>query len=710
MEKKDLEVHDESGGSKVNSKELTDGAVKKDEVNKTKPEDSKVAVEDKPKSGSGKSAVEDKPKPENSKAGTGDKAKSENSQGVAADKAKPEGSKAGTGDKAKSENSQGVVADKSKPEGSKAATADKAKSEVSKKEEIKPESKKAEEAKKEEVKSEDKKEPESKKVEESAGEKEEKKAKPESDKKDEKQKAELDKKADGKEKSIEETKVSEKASDINKKDDVEEVKEVQVQKEAVDKPEDSESASIVSEESKKSRKRKSKIKRRYIASILGIGLAVVYFGGVYYFQKRFLPNTTINYTDASFATIDDLDAKLQIPLNNYSLEIIAREGERHFIRARDIDLHYKLDKSIDSVLANQEVYKWPIYLFKKNPHKVEVTVDLDNSKLEYILSNYDCLTEAKFKEARDAYIASYSNADGYVIEKEYDGTRIDIDKAKEKIKSSLIKLGLSEDLDADNLYGFAKIKEDDAKLLSAQDILNKHASTVINYAGGAVLNGERISQWIGVDDEGNLILDESGIRAFVDELAERYDTLGKPRIFKTTDAREVEVAAKKYGWQVDKEGEFQAIKASILAGEQLDREPVFASRAASLEGNDFGNTYVEIDLGNQKLYYYVEGQLALSSDIVSGALWGGRKTPPGLYKVNYKARNVVLRGPNYAAPVRYWMPFNGGIGMHDANWRSSFGGGIYKSSGSHGCINMPSSSAKALYDIINKDCPVICYY
>ena len=458
------------------------------------------------------------------------------------------------------------------------------------------------------------------------------------------------------------------------------------------------------------KKRKSKTIKIYAASIVGLGLAVVYFGGVHYFKKRFLPNTTINYTDASYETIDALDEELQKPISNYSLEIIAREGEKHVIRAKDVALRYKLDKSIYSILENQEVYKWPIDLFKKNPHKVAVTVDLDNAKLEYILSGYNCLTEASFKEARDAYIASYSNASGYVIEKEYDGTRIDIDKAKAKIKSSLTQLGLTEDLDADGLYGFAKIKEDDAKLLSAQDVLNKHAATVISYAGGAVLNGERISQWLGVDEEGNLILDEGGIRVFVDELAERYDTLGKLRIFKTTDSREVEIPAKKYGWQVDKEGEFQAIRASILAGEQVEREPLFSSRAVSLEGNDFGNTYVEIDLGNQKLYYYVDGQLTLTSDIVSGALWGGRRTPPGLYKVNYKAKNVVLRGPDYAAPVRYWMPFNGGIGMHDANWRSSFGGGIYKSGGSHGCINMPSSSAKALYDIINKDCPVICYY
>ena len=515
-------------------------------------------------------------------------------------------------------------------------------------------------------------------------------------------------KEDGTEKEVGKAEGDEAKKEPDKK--AEEVKADEIKEEANKSLESVAQSETGGKEDVENKKRKSKTIKIYAASIVGLGLAVVYFGGVHYFKKRFLPNTTINYTDASYETIDALDEELQKPISNYSLEIIAREGEKHVIRAKDVDLRYKLDKSIYSILENQEVYKWPIYLFKKNPHKVAVTVDLDNAKLEYILSGYNCLTEASFKEARDAYIASYSNASGYVIEKEYDGTRIDIDKAKAKIKSSLTQLGLTEDLDADGLYGFAKIKEDDAKLLSAQDVLNKHAATVISYAGGAVLNGERISQWLGVDEEGNLILDEGGIRVFVDELAERYDTLGKPRIFKTTDSREVEIPAKKYGWQVDKEGEFQAIRASILAGEQVEREPLFSSRAVSLEGNDFGNTYVEIDLGNQKLYYYVDGQLTLTSDIVSGALWGGRKTPPGLYKVNYKARNVVLRGPNYAAPVRYWMPFNGGIGMHDANWRSSFGGGIYKSGGSHGCINMPSSSAKALYDIINKDCPVICYY
>ena len=621
------------------------------------------------------------------------------------------------GDETKSKDITNEETDRAKQDNNKKIEDNEVKKKEPEKEEIKKEEIKKEEIKKEETKSKEgnkvEKEPDKKEnmpqAKEDGTEKEVGKAEGNESKKEPDEKENMPQaKEEGTEKEVGKAEDNEEKKEPDKK--AEEVKVDELKEATNNNLESVAQSETTGKEDVENKKRKSKTIKIYAASIVGLGLAVVYFGGVHYFKKRFLPNTTINYTDASYETIDALDEELQKPISNYSLEIIAREGEKHVIRAKDVDLRYKLDKSIYSILENQEVYKWPIYLFKKNPHKVAVTVDLDNAKLEYILSGYNCLTEASFKEARDAYIASYSNASGYVIEKEYDGTRIDIDKAKAKIKSSLTQLGLTEDLDADGLYGFAKIKEDDAKLLSAQDVLNKHAATVISYAGGAVLNGERISQWLGVDEEGNLILDEGGIRVFVDELAERYDTLGKPRIFKTTDSREVEILAKKYGWQVDKEGEFQAIRASILAGEQVEREPLFSSRAVSLEGNDFGNTYVEIDLGNQKLYYYVDGQLTLTSDIVSGALWGGRRTPPGLYKVNYKAKNVVLRGPDYAAPVRYWMPFNGGIGMHDANWRSSFGGGIYKSGGSHGCINMPSSSAKALYDIINKDCPVICYY
>ena len=81
----------------------------------------------------------------------------------------------------------------------------------------------------------------------------------------------------------------------------------------------------------------------------------------------------------------------------------------------------------------------------------------------------------------------------------------------------------------------------------------------------------------------------------------------------------------------------------------------------------------------------------------------------GIFPVTYTQKDATLKGPGYASFVHYWMPFNGGEGLHDATWRGSFGGTIYKYSGSHGCVNMPPSSAAQLYEMIEPGTPVLIY-
>ena len=55
------------------------------------------------------------------------------------------------------------------------------------------------------------------------------------------------------------------------------------------------------------------------------------------------------------------------------------------------------------------------------------------------------------------------------------------------------------------------------------------------------------------------------------------------------------------------------------------------------------------------------------------------------------------------------MRFNQGIGMHDASWRVYFGGKIYLTSGSHGCVNMPYDAAAQMYENIDETMPIIVY-
>ena len=85
-------------------------------------------------------------------------------------------------------------------------------------------------------------------------------------------------------------------------------------------------------------------------------------------------------------------------------------------------------------------------------------------------------------------------------------------------------------------------------------------------------------------------------------------------------------------------------------------------------------------------------------------------TPSGTNYVYYKQKNRTLIGPDYQTFVHFWMAVNGHIGIHDATWRGSFGNDIYKTNGSHGCINTPMDAVSELYDLVEIGTPVIMYY
>ena len=89
-----------------------------------------------------------------------------------------------------------------------------------------------------------------------------------------------------------------------------------------------------------------------------------------------------------------------------------------------------------------------------------------------------------------------------------------------------------------------------------------------------------------------------------------------------------------------------------------------------------------------------KGKLVLESDFVSGNLNRNNGSPDGVFKIVYRQKDATLVGENYASNVNYFMPFAYNVGLHDASWRSTFGGEIYKTSGSHGCINLPEKIAK----------------
>jgi hypothetical protein len=232
-----------------------------------------------------------------------------------------------------------------------------------------------------------------------------------------------------------------------------------------------------------------------------------------------------------------------------------------------------------------------------------------------------------------------------------------------------------------------------------------------------VVDATVIGSWIHYDENMAVTFSQEDVRAYVASLAEKYDTFQKPRQFVTGYGNTVEVVGGDYGWQLDQETEFATLLANVQNKEVLTREPAYLRRGLTHEGYDFGTTYVEVDLTNQHMFFYQDGQCVLDSPIVTGNPNAGNATPQGTYSIVYKQMHVNLRGPKledgtyeWDSPVTYWMPFNGGIGLHDATWQSSFGGSRYTWAGSHGCVNLPWNTADALYPLVDAGTPVICHY
>ncbi len=109
---------------------------------------------------------------------------------------------------------------------------------------------------------------------------------------------------------------------------------------------------------------------------------------------------------------------------------------------------------------------------------------------------------------------------------------------------------------------------------------------------------------------------------------------------------------------------------------------------------------------------YKKGELVLETDCVTGVPNKERMTHPGVHAIYAMQRDRYLgtmEVQGYHTHVDYFMPFNGGEGLHDAPWRGSFGGTIYRTSGSHGCVNLPPAMAAEMYGIVYVGMPVIVY-
>ena len=473
----------------------------------------------------------------------------------------------------------------------------------------------------------------------------------------------------------------------------------------------------VKEASKAYKKRRRKKKAgKVIGTIVGI-LAVVYIGIALYFGSHFMFYTKINGNDVALKSVSQVESKLKKDVGDYVLTLKESDGSTEEIDGSDISLEYVQSDELAKCIKQQNNFLWIISLWNHPQIEASVGVKYDKEALADEVSGLNCMDKKNQTKSKNAYPKFMDTR--FEIETEVIGTEIDEDAFNEAIKEALDGFQSELDLTKEGCYIKPDYTKDSQEVKDAAEKMNSYLGAKVTYDFSPkteVVDSSVISQWVKVNKKMKVKFDKDAVKKYIQSLASKYNTRGKTRTFKTATGNTVKVDGGDYGWCIAQDSEYKELTKNIKKGETVTREPKYLSKAASHDTMDMGDTYAEVDLTNQRAYFIKKGKVVLSTDVVTGNPNKGNATPPGVYSLTYKTKNATLRGErrpdgtySYETPVKYWMPFNGGIGFHDASWQPTFGGSRYKSHGSHGCVNLPPSVAPKMYELVYKDVPVVCH-
>lgn len=468
----------------------------------------------------------------------------------------------------------------------------------------------------------------------------------------------------------------------------------------------------------KKQAKKSMGKKPWIiaGSIIG-ALVVIYLGIAAFFMSHFLVNTSINGKDFSGKTVADVEAYLKEQVADYELTILEQNNVSDVITGSEISLAYKENSRVQDALENQRQLLWLISLFSESDTDITIEVEYDDAALEENIQNLQAVTAEQVDP-----VAAHPEYDGnsFVVAEEQYGTTVDMETLTAKIKEHITEFDTTLDMMDEECYVMPAYTSDSPEVQAACDEMNEYLKASITYPmdEDVVVDKDLISKWVTYDDDMKVAFNEDAVREWMREFGKKYDTLGTTRTITTPTGKTAEVSGGTYGWSVDEETETKNLINSIKNGEVAERAPAYKQTAASHGAQDWGSTYIEVDIAAQHMWYIVDGAVAMESDVVTGLPADGRDTPTGVYSILYTERDSTLKGetdpetgkPSYETPVAFWMPFTWqGHGFHDATWQSSFGGSRYQTNGSHGCVNMPYDKAEQLFNMISAGTPVIIH-
>lgn len=458
------------------------------------------------------------------------------------------------------------------------------------------------------------------------------------------------------------------------------------------------------------RQRRQRMRKRFgigIGALIGAG----YIAVAVYFSFHFYRGTVLYGGDCSNMTAAQAKEVVARQLKDFVFQIEERGGQTEEMTAEQMGIVFRDDGEVNRMLRAQHAYFWPVTMLLEKKDGFSTAFSYDRERTRAALEALDCMDENIASAPQDAYIMASGTE--FIVAQEEQGNLLDREKAVQAVFAALDegKMGIS--FEESDCYQKPQIYQDDETLNRDAEAMNEIVGADIVYDFGdreEHVDAAQIREWLVKEADGSYTLDENLVADYVKSLASTYDTFGLGREFYTSLGYTVSLFGGDYGWLMDQEATLQALLEAVRSKFVGRMEPEYIYTAMSRDTNDIGDTYVEVCISQQRMWCYENGNLIVDTPVVTGNPNTGHGTPSGgVWAIDSKMREYTLRGEDYAAPVDYWMAFNGDVGLHDLESRSVFGGDIYLYGGSHGCVNTPYYEVQTIYNTVSIGTPVVVY-
>ena len=388
--------------------------------------------------------------------------------------------------------------------------------------------------------------------------------------------------------------------------------------------------------------------RWYLWILAGIFLA--YLAASVYFMEHFFLGTAVNGENVEFQTVKQVNSLILEQAEGYGLTLLERGGTEESVTAQQLGMSFSETENVRNYKRVQNGFLWPRMFWQQDTYQIAPDITFDEETFDETLASLSCVREGE--EPEDARVEL--TADGYELYPEQQGSRIKEDVLKEQVRAAAETLTETVDLEEAGCYEAPSLTADSPEITELTAKLDQWFATEVTYEFGSqteVVDSSVVAGFIQLDGC-EASLSEEAVRAWVAGLADRRDTYKKSRQFNSTLRGVITVSGGNYGWQIDQETETAALLASVEKGETAAKQPAWSREGKAWgDNNDVGDTYIEVDMGAQHMWAYKDGALLIDTDVVTGNISRNYGTPSMVAAIQYKDRNAVLRGDNYATPV-----------------------------------------------------------